>query len=63
MYRVYYVLIASLVTILGLGTVYLFNILKNLNKSRFGMEWALYMLELLGVAVMFVGLIKSEDVI
>ncbi len=149
MYRVYYVLIASLVAILGLGTVYLFNrragkyltlyfavviaalIISTLNAdvdaeklkeiavggsampagvriispfltipgsialiggalyswritrrsynlfiaigallvasggglSRFGMEWALYMLELLGVAVMYIGFIKSEDVI
>ncbi len=31
--------------------------------SRFGMEWALYFLELLGVAVMYIGFIKSEDVI
>ncbi|CAG0971892.1 MAG: hypothetical protein OIN86_08930 [Candidatus Methanoperedens sp.] len=149
MYRIYYVLIASLVAILGLGTVYLFNrraggylriyfavvivalIILTLNAqvdteklkeitvggsamptnvriispfltipgsialiggalyswymtrrdynlfiaigallvasggglSRFGMEWALYMLELLGVAVMYIGFIKSEDVI
>ena len=149
LYRVYYVLIASLVAILGLGTVYLFNrrtgryltlyfavvivalIILTLNAevdtgklkertvggsampasarmispfltipgsialiggalyswymtqrnynlfiaigallvasggglSRFGMEWALYILELLGVAVMYIGFIKSEDVI
>ncbi len=149
MYRAYYVLIASLVAILGLGTVYLFNrragryltlyfavvttvlIILTLNAqvdteklkertvggsampanvriispfltipgsialiggalyswyvarrnynlfiaigallvasggglSRFGMEWALYMLELLGVAVMYIGFIKSEEVI
>ncbi|NJD53038.1 MAG: hypothetical protein FIB07_09255 [Candidatus Methanoperedens sp.] len=149
MYRVYYVLIAFLVAILGLGTVYLFNrragkyltiyfavviaalIISTLNAdvvsenlkerivggsampanvrlispfltipgsialiggalyswyiarrnynlfiaigallvasggglSRFGMEWALYILELLGVAVMYIGFIKSEDVI
>ncbi len=149
MYRVYYVLIASLVAILGLGTVYLLNrragrhftiyfavviaalIISTLNAdvaseklkertvggsampanvriispfltipgsialiggalyswyltrrnynlfiamgallvasggglSRFGMEWVLYMLELLGVAVMYIGFIKSEDVI
>ena len=148
MYRAYYVLIASLVAILGLGTVYLFNrragkyltlyfavvitalLILTLNAdvdaeklkeitvggsampngvriispfltipgsialiggalyswritrrsynlfiaigallvasggglSRFGMEWALYMLELLGVAVMYIGFIKSEDV-
>src|SRR3972149_6941418 len=146
MYRAYYVLIASLVAILGLGTVYLFNrragrylnlyfaviiaalIISTLNAdvaseklkertvggsampanvriispfltipgsialiggalyswymtrrnynlfiaigallvasggglSRFGMEWALYMLELLGVAVMYIGFIKSD---
>jgi hypothetical protein len=29
--------------------------------SRFGIEWALYMLELLGVAVMYIGFIKSEE--
>ncbi|MCX9073973.1 MAG: hypothetical protein OIN88_04855 [Candidatus Methanoperedens sp.] len=29
--------------------------------SRFGMEWALYMLELVGVAVMYTGFIKSEE--
>lgn len=149
MYRAYYALIASLVAILGLGTVYLFNrragryltlyfvvviaalIISTLNAdiaseklkertvggsampanvrmispfltipgsialiggalyswyiarrsynlfiaigallvasggslSRFGMEWTLYMLELLGVAVMYIGFIKSEDVI
>ncbi|MDO8726824.1 MAG: hypothetical protein Q7J35_12215 [Candidatus Methanoperedens sp.] len=149
MYRVYYILIASLVAFLGLGTVYLFNrksgryltvyfavvitvlIISTMNAdvaseklkertvggsampanvriispfltipgsialiggalyswyiarrnynlfiaigallvasggglSRFGMEWALYMLELLGVAVMYIGFIKSEDVI
>ncbi len=149
MYRAYYVLIASLVAILGLGTVYLFNrragkyltlyfavviaalIILTLNAdvdfgklqertiggsampasvrmispfltipgsialiggalyswyiarrnynlliaiwallvagggglSRFGMEWALYLLELFGVAVMYIGFIKSEDVI
>ncbi len=149
MYRAYYILIASLVAILGLGTVYLFNrragryltlyfavviaalIIITLNAqidtgklqertvggsampvnvrmispfltipgsialiggalyswyitrrsynlfiaigallvasggglSRFGMEWALYMLELVGVAVMYMGFIKSEDVI
>ncbi len=149
MYRAYYALIASLVAILGLGTVYLFNrragryltlyfavviaalIILTLNAqvdtgklkertvggsampvnvrtispfltipgsialiggalyswyiarrsynlliaigallvasggglSRFGMEWALYLLELLGVAVMYIGFIKSEDVI
>ena len=149
MYRAYYILIASLVAILGLGTVYLFNrragryltlyfavvivalIILTLNAqvdtgklkertvggsampasarmispfltipgsialiggalyswymtqrnynlfiaigallvasggglSRFGMEWALYILELLGVAVMYIGFIKSEDVI
>ncbi|MFZ3166912.1 MAG: hypothetical protein WA130_04800 [Candidatus Methanoperedens sp.] len=149
MYRAYYVLIASLVAILGLGTVYLFNrragkyltlyfvvviaalIISTLNVdvaseklkerivggsampanvrmispfltipgsialiggalyswyiarrsynlfiaigallvasggslSRFGLEWALYMLELLGVTVMYIGFIKSEDVI
>ncbi|NJD53533.1 MAG: hypothetical protein FIB07_11775 [Candidatus Methanoperedens sp.] len=147
MYRAYYVLIASLVAILGLGTVYLFNrragkyltiyfavviaalIILTLNAdvaseklkgrivggsampanvrmispfltipgsialiggalyslyitrrsynlfiaigallvasggglSRFGMEWALYVLELLGVAVMYIGFIKSEE--
>jgi len=147
MYRAYYVLIASLVAILGLGTVYLFNrragrhltvyfavviaalIISTLNAdvaseklkkrtvggsampasvrmispfltipgsialiggalyswyitkrsynlfiaigallvasggglSRFGMEWALYMLELVGVAVMYTGFIKSEE--
>lgn len=149
MYRAYYVLIASLVAILGLGTVYLFNrragryltlyfavviavlIVLTLNAqvdtgklkertvggsampasvrtispfltipgsialiggalyswyisrrkynlfialgallvasggglSRFGMEWALYLLELFGVAVMYIGFIKSEDII
>ncbi|NJD04750.1 MAG: hypothetical protein FIA99_19605 [Ruminiclostridium sp.] len=149
MYRAYYALIASLVAILGLGTVYLFNrragryltlyfvvviatlIISTFNAdiaseklkektvggsampanvrmispfltipgsialiggalyswyiarrsynlfiaigallvasggslSRFGMEWTLYMLELLGVAVMYIGFIKSEDVI
>ncbi|MCZ7384334.1 MAG: hypothetical protein O8C63_06235 [Candidatus Methanoperedens sp.] len=149
MYRAYYVLIASLVAILGLGTVYLFNrragkyltlyfaivitalIILTLNAdvnseklqervvggsampagvriispfltipgsialiggalyswyitrrsynlfiaigallvasggglSRFGMEWALYLLELFGVAVMYIGFIKSEEVI
>lgn len=149
MYRAYYVLIASLVAILGLGTVYLFNrragkyltlyfavviaalIILTLNAqvdtgklkertvggsampvnvrtispfltipgsialiggalyswyiarrnynlfiaigallvasggglSRFGMEWALYVLELLGIAVIYIGFIKSEDVI
>ncbi|MCZ7400205.1 MAG: hypothetical protein O8C62_11130 [Candidatus Methanoperedens sp.] len=31
--------------------------------SRFGMEWALYVLELLGIAVIYIGFIKSEDVI
>ncbi len=31
--------------------------------SRFGIEWALYILELLGVAVMYVGFVKSEEVI
>lgn len=31
--------------------------------SRFGMEWTLYLLELFGVAVMYIGFIKSEDVI
>lgn len=146
MYRAYYVLIASLVAILGLGTVYLFNrragkyltiyfavviaalIILTLNAdvsseklkgsvggsampanvrmispfltipgsvaliggalyswyiarrsynlfiaigallvasggglSRFGLEWALYILELLGVAVMYIGFIKSEE--
>ena len=147
MYRAYYVLIASLVAILGLGTVYLFNrragryltlyfavvitalIISTLNAdvaserlkerivggsamptnvrmispfltipgsialiggalyswyiarrsynlfiaigallvasggslSRFGLEWALYMLELLGVTVMYIGFIKSEE--
>ncbi len=149
MYRAYYILIASLVAILGLGTVYLFNrrtgrylalyfavvitylIILTLNAqvdteklqgrivggsampadvriisplltipgsialiggalyswyiarknynlfiaigallvagggglSRFGVEWALYILELLGVAVMYIGFIKSEEVI
>ncbi|NJD77710.1 MAG: hypothetical protein FIB08_11555 [Candidatus Methanoperedens sp.] len=149
MYRAYYVLIASLVAILGLGTVYLFNrragkyltlyfavvitvlIILTLNGqidteklkertvggsampahvrimspfltipgsialiggalyswylarrrynlfiaigallvaaggglSRFGIDWALYILELLGIAVMYIGFIKSEDVI
>ncbi len=149
MYRAYYILIASFVAILGLGTVYLFNrrigrhftvyfavvmaalIISTLNAdvaseklkngaiggsampvnvrmispfltipgsialiggalyswymtrrnynlfiaigallvasggslSRFGMEWALYILELLGVAVMYIGFIKSEDII
>lgn len=29
--------------------------------SRFGVEWALYVLELLGVAVMYMGFIKSEE--
>ena len=29
--------------------------------SRFGIEWALYVLELLGVAVMYMGFIKSEE--
>lgn len=147
MYRVYYILIASLVAILGLGTVYLFNrragryltlyfgvvitvlIILTLNAdvnseklqeravggsampagvriispfltipgsialiggalyswyitrrsynlfiamgaflvasggglSRFGAEWALYILELLGVSVMYTGFIKSEE--
>lgn len=149
MYRAYYILIASLVAILGLGTVYLFNrragryltlyfavvitvlIILTLNArvdteklqerivggsampagvriispfltipgsialiggalyswyitrrsynlliaigallvagggglSRFGIEWALYILELLGIAVMYIGFIKSEEVI
>ncbi len=149
MYRAYYVLIASLVAILGIGTVYLFSrragrylalyfmviiaalIILTLNAqvdtgklkertvggsampvnvrmispfltipgsialiggalyswyvarrsynlfiaigallvasggslSRFGMEWALYILELVGVAVMYTGFIKSEEVI
>ncbi len=31
--------------------------------SRFGAEWALYILELLGVSVMYTGFIKSEEVI
>ncbi|NJD77919.1 MAG: hypothetical protein FIB08_12630 [Candidatus Methanoperedens sp.] len=147
MYRAYYVLIASLVAILGLGTVYLFNrragkyltlyfavvitvlIILTLNGqidteklkertvggsampahvrimspfltipgsialiggalyswylarrrynlfiaigalfvaaggglSRFGIDWALYILELLGIAAMYIGFIKSED--
>lgn len=146
MYRAYYVSIASLVAILGLGTVYLFSrragkymtiyfavaitvlIIKTLNAdvdgvklkeiivggaampadariispfltipgsialiggalyswyltrrsfnlfiaagallvasggglSRFGVEWALYVLELLGVALMYTGFIKSD---
>ena len=149
MYRAYYILIASLVAILGLGTVYLFNrragrylrlyfavviislIILTLNArvdteklqgrivgggampadvriisplltipgsialiggalyswyigrrsynlfiaigallvagggglSRFGAEWGLYILELLGVGVMYTGFIKSEEVI
>ena len=149
MYRIYYVLIASLVAILGLGTVYLLNkrggihftiyfavvmsvlIISTLNAdvaseklnertvggsampasvriispfltilgsivliggalyswyitrrsynlfiaigallvasggglSRFGVEWALYILELLVVAVMSIGFKKSEDII
>jgi hypothetical protein len=149
MYRAYYILIASLVAILGLGTVYLFNmragryltfyfamvitvlIILSLNAdvsseklqeriigggampasvrlispfltipgsialiggalyswyitrrnynlfiaigaflvasggglSRFGAEWALYILELLGVSVMYTGFKKSEEVI
>ncbi len=149
MYRAYYILIAPLVAILGLGTVYLFNrragrylmlyfavvitflIVLTLNAqidteklqerivggsampagvriispfltipgsialiggalyswyitrrsynifiaigallvagggglSRFGVEWALYMLELLGIAVMYIGFIKSEEAI
>ncbi|MCX9010956.1 MAG: hypothetical protein OIN66_07530 [Candidatus Methanoperedens sp.] len=149
MYRAYYILIASLVAILGLGTVYLFNrragrhltlyfavvitslIILTLNAqvdteelqerivggsgmpagvriispfltipgsialiggalyswyitrrsynlfiaigallvagggglSRFGMEWALYVLELLGIALMYIGFIKSEEAI
>lgn len=149
MYKAYYILIASLVAILGLGTVYLFNrragkyltlyfavlitalIILTLNAqvdaeklqerivggsampngvriispfltipgsialiggalyswritrrsynlfiaigalmvasggglSRFGMEWALYILELFGVAVMYIGFIKSDDAI
>ncbi len=149
MYRAYYILIASLVAILGLGTVYLFNrrvgghltvyfavvmaalIISTLNAdvaseklkdgaiggsampanvrmispfltipgsialiggalyswyiarrnynlfiaigallvasggslSRFGMEWALYILELLGVAAMYIGFIKSEEAV
>ena len=149
MYRAYYVLIASLVAFLGLGTVYLFNrragryltlyfaaviaslIILTLNArvdtdklqggiaggsampagirtisplltipgsialiggalyswyvtrrsynlfiaigaflvagggglSRFGAEWALYVLELLGISVMYMGFIKSEEVI
>lgn len=149
MYRAYYILIASLVAILGLGTVYLFNkragryltlyfavvitslIILTLNArvdtgklqerlvggsampagvriispfltipgsialiggalyswyitrknynlfiaigaslvagggglSRFGAEWALYILELLGVSVMYIGFIKSDEVI
>lgn len=149
MYKAYYILIASLVAILGLGTVYLFNrragryltlyfaavitalIILALNAhvdteklkeravggsampanvraispfltipgsialiggalyswyvtrrsynlfiaigallvasggglSRFGAEWALYLLELLGVSVMFAGFIKSDEVI
>ena len=149
MYRAYYILIASLVAILGLGTVYLFNrragkyltlyfaviiialIILTLNAqvnteklqertiggsampvsvriispfltipgsialiggalyswyvtrrsynlyiaigalvvagggglSRFGVESALYVFELLGIAIMYIGFIKSEDVI
>ncbi len=149
LYRAYYILIASLVAILGLGTVYLFNrragryltlyfavvitflIILALNAnidteklqggiaggsampagvriispfltipgsialiggalyswyvtrksynlfiaigallvasggglSRFGAEWALYILELLGVSVMYIGFIKSEEVL
>ena len=31
--------------------------------SRFGMEWALYLLELAGVSVMYIGFIKSEEAI
>lgn len=147
MYKAYYVLIASLVAILGLGTVYLFNrragkyltlyfavliaalIILTLNAqvdneklqerivggsampasvrmisplltipgsfsliggalyswyiarrsynlfiaigalfvasggglSRLGIEWALYVLELLGVALMYIGFMKSEE--
>jgi len=29
--------------------------------SRFGLDWALYLLELLGAAVMYIGFIKSEE--
>ena len=149
MYRAYYILIASLVAILGLGTVYLFNrragryltlyfaavitilVVLTLNSqvdteklqerivggsampagvriispfltipgsialiggalyswyvtrrsynlfiaigaflvasggglSRFGAEWALYILELLGIGFMYIGFIESEEVI
>lgn len=31
--------------------------------SRFGLEWALYVLELAGIAIMYLGFIKSEDVV
>lgn len=31
--------------------------------SRFGVEWALYVLELLGISVMYIGFIKSEEAI
>ncbi len=149
MYRIYYILIASLVAFLGLGTVYLFNrqagkyltvyfaaviiilIFSTLNAditsetlkkgivggsampayvrmispfltipgsisliggalyswymtrgnynlfiaigallvasggglSRFGLEWALYLFELAGISVMYIGFIKSEEVL
>ena len=31
--------------------------------SRFGVDWALYILELLGIAIMYIGFIKSEEAI
>src|SRR2546426_894950 len=61
-YKVYYLIAALLVAVLGIGsTVLLHRRAAGGSLARYNITWALYIGELIGIAVMFWGFLASQD--
>src|SRR5207249_4403683 len=57
-YKVYYLVAALLVAVLGIGALV---IAGGASLARYGISWALYIGELVGIAIMFWGFLASQD--
>src|SRR5207244_1610559 len=62
-YKIYYVLAALLVAVLGIGSLFLVHRRPAIGGSlaRYNIPWALYIGVLVGIAVMFEGFLRSQD--
>src|SRR2546422_915659 len=57
-YKIYYLVAAPLVAVLGIGSLI---VAAGGSLARFNISWALYVGELVGIAVMFEGFLRSQD--